>query len=64
LVDKCTRDHDAMGTRYCWIVDIERRAGYECHLGHGEAAAVPLLAAGDYFSLPVSQLFEEFDREA
>ena len=60
LVDKCVQDHHAMGTPYCWIIDIESETGYECHRGQTTAQAVPVLTAGPVISLTVDRIFTEF----
>lgn len=62
LVDKCIHEHHPMGTRYCWIIDIEKQVAYECHAERPEAVPVSALSFGTEhsFSLPVDRLFEQF----
>lgn len=67
LIDKCLVDHHAMGTPYCWILDIDEELGYECHREIGKAVVAPTLSLGNY-SLPielrVKNIFEAFHQKS
>ena len=66
LVDKCLNDHHAMGTQYCWIIDIEQQNAYERNLAHRVAKPVSILTfeiSEIHFELSVARLFQEFKNE-
>lgn len=61
LVDKCRLDHHRMGTPYCWILDTDEEAAYECHKEmNGTHRLVDTLTAGPDISLSTGEVFEQF----
>jgi Uma2 family endonuclease len=61
LVDKCRLDHHRMGTPYCWILDTDEEAAYECHKEmNGMHRLVDTLTAGPDISLSTGEVFEQF----
>jgi Uma2 family endonuclease len=52
LFDKCIHNYHRIGTPYCWVLDREERAAYECHREMaGAHRLVRLLTAGPDISL-------------
>ncbi len=57
LFDKCIKDYHRIGTPYCWVLDREEQAAYECHRDMaGSHRRTNLLTAGLEISLAVSDL--------
>ena len=62
LVRKCREKYHPFGTPFCWIIDIARREGYECHRDSDEPVIRQTLTAGAHVSLSVEQVFHQVDR--
>ncbi len=64
LFKKCRQKYHPFGTPYCWIIDSEEEAGYECHKSdNGLFRLVDVLTAGPEISIGVSSIFEELRKQ-
>ncbi len=64
LFRKCRDKYHVFGTPYCWIVDSEEEAAYECHKAdNGLFRLVDTLTAGPDVALAVSAIFNELKQE-
>jgi len=59
LVKKCKDRYHRAGISYCWIIDADSQAGYECHREDPHPQQVDILTAGPVIEVPVSEIFEE-----
>ena len=61
LFRKCRDKYHPYGTPYCWVINSEEEAAYECHKAdNGLFRLVDTLTAGPDVSLPVAAIFEGF----
>jgi Uma2 family endonuclease len=57
LFDKCLLDYHRIGTPYCWVLDTEEQAAYECHrVADGANRLVTRLTAGPDVAISVLDL--------
>jgi Uma2 family endonuclease len=57
LLEKCVEDYHRIGTPYCWVLDSEEQAAYECHRDmNGAHRLVSRLTAGPDIALSVADL--------
>ncbi len=61
LAKKCRDHYHPWGTPYCWLIDTQKQAGFECHLQKGGSyTQVEVLTAGPDIQIPVSGIFQAF----
>jgi Uma2 family endonuclease len=58
LVRKCRDKYHPYGTPYCWIVDIEKQQGYQCHRESGRLVATEMLTAGPDVSISMNEILQ------
>ena len=64
LFRKCRDKYHPFGTPYCWVIDLEEEAGYECHKAdNGLFRLVETLTAGPDVVLAVSAIFKELKQQ-
>jgi Uma2 family endonuclease len=59
LVKKCKDRYHRAGISYCWIIDADSQAGYECHREGPHPQQADILTAGPVIEVPVPEIFEE-----
>ena len=65
LFKKCRQRYHLFGTPYCWVIDSQEEAGYECHKAdNGLFRLVDALTAGPEVSIPVSNIFDELKKQS
>ncbi|HMF74879.1 MAG TPA: Uma2 family endonuclease [Bryobacteraceae bacterium] len=61
LAKKCRDHYHPWGTPYCWLIDTQKQARYECHRQReGSLTEVEVLSAGPDIKIPVLDVFEAF----
>ncbi len=64
LFKKCREKYHFFGTPYCWVIDSQEEAGYECHKAdNGLFRLVDVLTAGPEVSISVSAIFDELKKQ-
>ena len=65
LLRKCRDRYHPFGTPYCWVIDSDEEAGYECHKAdNGLFRLVDVLTAGPDINLPVNAIFDELKKQS
>lgn len=64
LLRKCRDRYHPFGTPYCWVIDSEEEAGYECHKAdNGLFRLVDVLTAGPGVNISVAEIFDELKKQ-
>lgn len=64
LFKKCRQRYHPFATPYCWVIDSQEEAGYECHKAdYGLFRLVDVLTAGPEISIAVSNIFDELKKQ-
>jgi Uma2 family endonuclease len=65
LLKKCRDRYHPFGTPYCWVIDSEEEAAYECHKSdNGLFRLVDVLTAGSEIKVSVAEIFEELKKQS
>jgi Uma2 family endonuclease len=65
LLRKCRDRYHPFGTPYCWVIDSDEEAGYECHKAdNGLFRLVDVLTAGPDINISVNAIFEELRKQS
>jgi Uma2 family endonuclease len=61
MAKKCRDYYHPWDTPYCWLIDTQKSAAYECHLQRGGSVIeVDILTAGPHIEISVSGIFRAF----
>jgi Uma2 family endonuclease len=61
MAKKCRDYYHPWDTPYCWLIDTQKQAAYECHLQRGGSVTeVDVLTAGPSIQISVSDIFRAF----